>query len=183
MKNNNNDFLSLEEVGQILNDAWQLSSSPNRDMPIDQLKLSDWNVLEEDIKIAFGNGEYGRYKISTYSGEAYYKLVGNSLSKKARAIYTLVLFILVKRGRLDSADKDLLHNFQNARNHFLQIYLVGDATQIKNETALNDQKIINKEIQKENTIIKIQNYKNYVIGLGSYVDRITVYDLLPSTSS
>lgn len=134
MKNISDDFLSINEVRQILSDAWALSSSPNKDMPTKQLKVSDWNVLEEDIKMLFESGEYGKYKISTYSGEAYYKLVGISLSKKARAIYTLVLFILIKRGQLTVVDKDLLHNFQNIRNHFLQIYLSGNSEKTKDES-------------------------------------------------
>lgn len=183
MKNENLDFLSTDEVAKILEDAWQLSSSPNNDVPLEQLKLSDWNVLEEDIKIMFESGEYSPYKISTYSGEAYYKLVGRSLSKKARAIYTLMLFILIKRGKLGDSDKELLHNFQNVRNHFLQIYLLDDGkpsfaeqTFLSTDSPSVEEKTENKTKKSPN--LKILALVSILLLLGSVV---LFYYLKPQT--
>lgn len=128
MKNANDVLLSTEEVNAILQRAWSHTSSPNRNKPVDRLKVSDWDVLAEDIKIRCSSEEFSQYEINTFSGEAYMKLLGKPLSKKSRSIYVLVLFILIVEHKLDDKDKVHLANFLKARNHFLQKYFVSDQT-------------------------------------------------------
>jgi hypothetical protein len=116
-------ILSEEQVISILQRGWSFSTSTNRSKNVTELKLSDWDVLAEDIKIMFSKADYIQYKIPTFSGEAYSKLLGKHLNKKSRSLFTIILFILINEDLISDEDKSLFDNFTNVRNHFLQKYL------------------------------------------------------------
>jgi len=73
MKNQNPDVLSEETVNSILLQAWELSSSQVRMNGITDLKVSDWDILSEDIKILWESQPYANYKLPAFTGEAYIK--------------------------------------------------------------------------------------------------------------
>jgi hypothetical protein len=161
----NNALLSEEQVLLILQEAWSFSSSPHRIKNINDLKLSDWDVLAEDIIILFSSSKYKAYNLPTFSGEAYFKILGKPLTKKSRSIYTVILFILVKKKMIVEEDKSLLINFSNVRNHFLQKYFDSPAI----NDAVSEDILPKEKIAIDSVPLKVTTSRKYYWLVATFV--------------
>jgi hypothetical protein len=168
MREENSEVLSMEQVNSILERAWALSSSTKKDKEIQELKVSDWDIFSSDLEILFKSSDYVGYKLPTPTGETFSDLVGKNITKKVRSLYLVVLFILIKEGRINENDKESLPKFLKHRNYFLQKCLeeLNIKPEIVKDKEIKKSTIIvgeNKEVavQQEPKPSYFQNYKFY----------------------
>ncbi|UTA67803.1 hypothetical protein [Emticicia sp. 21SJ11W-3] len=139
----NDEILNEQQVKLILQRAWSLSSSVNNFKSITDLKVSDWDILSEDLIILFESKDYKKYELPKNIGETFSDLVGKGIGKRNRSIYILILYILIKEGKLEESDEEHLKSFIRRRSFFLQKYLSIDWSSVdqSKETAKSAIKI------------------------------------------
>ena len=162
--NNINEVVSLQKVQIILEEAWnRVVPIGSISKPLKTLKVTDWDILETEITFLFNSDDFAKYNLPTFTGESFHNLYLKGAGKKNRALFSVCLYLLIKRNELkDKEDYLRLEDFDSHRFYFLnklekniQLFQVVDDN--KNNCEIDNEDIIPKFVESNPQLVENLN--------------------------